>query len=498
MSSINRRDFMKSSIFAGAAFAMATPFSRARGANDDIRIAVIGTGSKGSDHCNQWSGMQGVRLVAICDADESHLNIRVGGGGRGFGRGGQTTAQPQQELQKYTDLRKLLENKDIDAVSTATPNHWHALVTVLACQAGKDVYTEKPACHEIWEGRKMVEAARKYNRIVQVGTQRRSSGSYINGYKYIKEGKIGAIKWSRGFCYKERGPGSNGIVNATNGPNILPPSIHYDLWCGPAEMKPLRRRELHYKWHWVWNTGCGDIGNQGIHEMDEARWALGDPGLPEHVISIGGRFGVNDAGETPNTQIVYLDYKPAPLIFEVQGLPAVKGQRGLNQYRGIRVGVVIQCENGYFAGGEGGGSIFDNDGNRIYNPGSDGGGSHFENFITAVRSRNVGDLNADIEVGHKSAGLVHMANISYRLGKHATADEIRSTISDKPEFLDSFNRMVEHLNANEIDFEKEPLTIGPMLTMDSKTEKFTGDYGEVANMYLKRNYREPFVIPDEV
>ncbi len=357
---------------------------------------------------------------------------------------------------------------------------------------------EKPACHEIWEGRKMIEAARKYDRIVQVGTQRRSSGSYINGYKWIKEGNIGEIKWSRGFCYKERGPGSNGIVNATNGPNILPPTIHYDLWCGPAEMHPLRRRELHYKWHWVWNTGCGDIGNQGIHEMDEARWALGDPGLPEHVISIGGRFGVNDAGETANTQIVYVDYKPAPLIFEVQGLPMRKGMRGLNNYRGIRVGVVIQCEKGYFAGGEGGGAIYDNDGNQIYNPGSDGGGSHFANFIEAVRSRKVEDLHADIEVGHKSAALVHIANISYRLGKNASVEEIKNAIGDKPEFLDSFNRMVEHLKANEIDFEKEPITIGPMLTMDPKTEKFTGEYGELANMYLKRNYREPFVVPDEV
>jgi predicted dehydrogenase len=493
MSNYNRRDFMKSSIFAGAAFAMATPFSRARGANDDIRIAVVGTGSQGSGHCGQWSRMQGVRFVAICDTDESHLNIRVGGGRRG-----QAEPQPQQELQKYTDVRKLLENKEIDAISTATPNHWHALVTVWACQAGKDVYVEKPACHEIWEGRKMVEAARKYNRIVQVGTQRRSSASYINGYKWIKEGNIGQVKWSRGFCYKERGPGTNGIVYATNGPKILPPTINYDLWCGPAEMLPLRRTELHYAWHWVWNTGCGDIGNQGIHEMDEARWALGDPGLPEHVISIGGRFGVNDAGETANTQIVYLDYKPAPLIFEVQGLPLAKGQRTLSNYRGIRVGVVIQCEKGYFAGGEGGGSIYDNDGNRIYNPGSDGGGSHYENFIKAVRSRNIGDLNADIEVGHKSAALVHMANISYRLGKSATAEEIRTAIGDKPEFLDSFNRMVEHLKANEIDFEKEQITLGPMLTMDPKTEKFTGEYSELANMYVKRNYREPFVLPDVV
>ena len=495
MSDLNRRDFLKASIYTGAAVAMAAPFSRVRGANDDIRIAVIGTGSKGGDHCNQWSRLDGVRLVAVCDADESHQNVRVGGG---FRRRGQTAPQPQLELIKYTDVRKLLENKEIDAISTATPNHWHALVTVWACQAGKDVYVEKPACHEIWEGRKMIEAARKYNRIVQVGTQRRSSGSYKSGYQWIKEGNMGEVKWARGFCYKDRGPGSNGIVNATNGPNPLPPTLDYNLWCGPADMEPLRRRDLHYKWHWVWNTGNGDIGNQGVHEMDEARWALGDPGLPEHVFCIGGRFGVNDIGETANTQIVYFDYKPAPLIFEVQGLPAVKGIRGLNQYRGIRVGVVIQCEDGYFAGGEGGGSAYDNNGNRIMQFPGDGGGSHFQNFIDAVKSRKVEDLNADIDKGHKSAALCHMGNISYRIGKAASVEEIKNKIGNNTELMDSFDRMVEHLKANEIDFEKEPITMGPMLAMDSNTEKFTGDYSELANMYIKRNYREPFVIPDEV
>jgi predicted dehydrogenase len=448
--------------------------------------------------------MQGVRLVAVSDADETRMNnIRVGGGGRGFGFGGrrgqpEQPEQPQQELKRYQDFRELLDDKEIDAVSSAPPNHWHALITIMACQAGKDIYIEKPACHEIWEGRKMVEAARKYNRIVQIGTQRRSSGSYKSGYEWIKEGNIGQVKWSRGFCYKDRGPGSNGIVNATNGPNPLPETLDYNLWCGPAEMEPLRRRELHYKWHWVWNTGNGDIGNQGVHEMDEARWALGDPGLPEHVFCIAGRFGVNDTGQTANTQIVYFDYKPAPLIFEVQGLPRVKGTRGLNHYRGIRVGVVIQCEDGYFAGGEGGGSCYDNEGEKIKDFGGDGGGSHFANFITAVKSRKVEDLNADVEVGHLSASLCHMANISYRTGKYASVEEIKNTIGDNAEFMDSFDRMVEHLKANEIDFEKEPITMGPMLTMDPKTERFTGENSKWANMYIKRNYREPFVVPDEV
>lgn len=483
MSKLSRRDFIKSSMIAGATMAVAAPFSKVRGANDDIRFAVVGTGGKGSGHCRDFSSITGVRIVALCDADLSHA---------------ERNKRNLPDVKVYQDVRELLDDKSIDAISSATPNHWHSLVTVWACQAGKDVYIEKPASHEIWEGRKMVEAARKYNRIVQVGTQRRSSEAYISAYDWIKKGNIGAIKWVRGFCYKDRGPGSNGIVTATNGPNPLPDSIDYNLWCGPAEMMPLRREKLHYNWHWVWNTGNGDIGNQGVHEMDESRWALGDPDLPPHVISIGGRFGVNDAGETANTQIVFFDYKPAPLIFEVRGLPRAKGERGLDSYRGIRVGVVVQCENGYFAAGESGGWTYDNDGNRIEQFAGGGGGGHAQNFINAVRSRKVSDLNADIEVGHKSAALCHMGNISHRLGKHASVEEIKSTIGDNAELLDSFDRMLANLKANEVDLEKEPITMGPMLTMDSKTERFTGEDSEWANMYIKRNYREPFVVPDEV
>ena len=497
MSDLNRRDFLKASIYTGAAMAMAAPFSRARGANDDIRMAVVGTGGQGSGHCRQWSSLQGVRLVAVCDADESHMNIYLGDSRRG------QSEQPQPTLLKYTDVRKLLENKEIDAISSATPNHWHALVTVWACQAGKDVYIEKPASHEIWEGRKMVEAARKYNRIVQLGTQKRSSMAHKEAFEWIRAGNIGAIKWVRGLCYKMRGPGSNGIVNGTNGPNTIPETVDYNLWCGPAEMEPLRRRDLHYKWHWVWNTGNGDIGNQGPHEMDLARWALGDNAkvLPERVFSFGGRFGVFDAGETPNTIVSFFDYKPVPLIFEVRGLPSQKGVRGMDRFpkTSVEIGIVVQCEDGYWAVGDGGGYIFNNDGTRtdIRFTGG-GGGSHYQNFITAVRSRKVEDLNADIEIGHISTSLCHMGNISYRLGMYKSPDEIKMSIGDNAEMMDSFERTLANLSANEIDFTKEPLTLGPMLTMDPKTERFTGQYSEWANMYLKRNYREPFVVPDEV
>jgi len=487
MSKLSRRDFIKSSMIAGATMAMAAPFSKVRGANNDIRMAVVGTGSQGGGHCRQWSRMEGVRLAAVCDADLSRA---------------ERIKKSNPDIKIYQDVRELLDDKSIDAISSATPNHWHSLVTVLACKAGKDVYIEKPVSHEIWEGRKMVEAARKYNRIVQTGTQKRSSMAHKEAFEWIHAGNIGAIKWSRGFCYKYRGPGSRGIVNGTNGPTQLPGSIDYNLWCGPADMVPLHREQLHYKWHWVWNTGNGDIGNQGIHEMDLARWALGDSAkeLAPAVCSIGGRFGVDDAGETPNTLISFFDYKPAPLIFEVRGLHTAKGARRMDAYPGtsVDVGIVVQCEGGYWAARDGGGWIFDNDGNRIKQFAGGGGGSHYQNFIDAVRSRKTEDLNADIEKGHISSALCHMGNISYRVGRQKSPEEIKETINGNKEMMDSYKRFQEHLWANWVDLSVTNATVGPMLTMDPKTEKFTGDWSELANMYVKRNYREPFVVPEKV
>jgi predicted dehydrogenase len=487
MSKLSRRDFMKSTVAVGAGLALAGPASRVLGANDEIRIATVGVGGQGSYHTRIFSEIPGVRYVAVCDADQNHVDERV-----------KFFADKGLKVDGYTDVRRLLDRKDVDAITSATPNHWHALVTVWACQAGKDVYIEKPASHEIWEGRKMVEAARKYDRIVQIGTQKRSSEAHPAAFEWINQGNIGKIKWSRGFCYKPRHIGTNGIVHGTNGPISVPQSVDYNLWCGPADMEPLRRTELHYVWHWVWNTGCGDIGNQGPHEMDLARWALGDPGLPTHAFSIGGRLGVYDAGETANTQIAFFDYKPAPLIFEVRGLPRKKDDKAMDNYRGTRIGIVVQCEGGYFAAGDGGGWIYDSDGKKIKQFSGRGGAGHHENFINAVRSHKRSDLNADIEVGHLSAALCHMANISYRVGKKATPDEIKAAIGDNDNMMDSFDRMLEHLEANEIDLAKEPLTVGPMLTMDPQAEKFTGEHSDWANMYIKRNYREPFVVPDKV
>ncbi|NIP26511.1 MAG: Gfo/Idh/MocA family oxidoreductase [Phycisphaerae bacterium] len=486
MSRFTRRDFIKGSMAVGASIALA-PHSRVLGANNDIRIAVIGVGGQGGGHMGYFHKIPGVRLVAICDADKAHIEKRA----RDFEK------KNNVKLKTYMDARKMLDDKEIDAVTTATPNHWHALISIWACQAGKDMYCEKPVSHNVWEGRKIVEAARKYNRIVQTGTQKRSDEGLMEAFDYINKGNIGKIKVSRGFCYKPRFRG-NGIVNGTNGPIPTPEGLDYNLWCGPAEMKPLTRKQLHYKWHWVWNTGNGDLGNQGIHEMDLARWALNDPKLAPRVCSIGGRFAVGDAGETANTQIVYLDYKPAPLVFEVRGLPRKKGDSSMDHYRGTRIGMVVECENGYFVGGGGGGWIYDNNDKKVKQCRGGGGGGHHQNFIKAVRSRKVSDLNADIEKGHLSSALCHMGNVSYLLGKKMSVDEIKKAVGGNAVLMEAFERMLEHLNANQVDLDKEPITMGPMLTMDPETEKFTGELSDMANMYVKRNYREPFVVPEKV
>ena len=484
MRRIARRDFIKSSVAAG--FSLALPFSHARGANDDIRVAVVGIRSQGSNHIKWFGKIPGVRVVAICDADKEFLD-----------REEKKFKDRNEKVDIYVDYRKLLEDKNIDAIITATPNHWHALVTVWACQAGKDVYVEKPVSYNIWEGRKMVEAARKYNRIVQAGTQRRSDEGLQEALQYIKQGHLGKILFARCFYY-----GARGSIGKVDGPQPIPESVDYDLWTGPAPLTPLMRKNLHYDWHWVWSTGNGELGNNGIHFIDVCRWALGQASLAPRVMSIGGRFGWDDDGQTPNTHIVMLDYKPAPIICEIRNLPRKTGDSAMDHYREIRLGSLIQCENGYFAGGW----AYDNDGKKIRQFKRSGGGGHHANFIKAVRSRNVTDLNADILQGHLSTTLCHMGNISHQLGQAlqteggqaSSRQQILEAIKGDKEMLDSFERFQEHLLLNGIDVQKTPRILGPWLTMDAAKEQFIGEFSEQANKLVNRTYRAPFVVPEKV
>ncbi len=485
MKNLTRRNFLKSSLLTTAALSVPTRlWSQVPGANSDIRVAVVGFGDRGGSHIDEFSKMKGVRLVALCDADK---NILANGAKRLDAKG--------IKVETYTDIRKLLENKDIDVISTATPNHWHSLIVVWSCQAGKDVYVEKPISHNVFEGRKAVEAARKYNRIVQAGTQSRSSASLREALDWVRAGNLGKIKVARGLCYKRRAS-----IGKVDGPQPIPDNIDYDLWCGPALKLPLMRKKLHYDWHWVWNTGCGDIGNQGIHQMDIARWALGKNELSPRIVSVGGRLGYVDDGETPNTQFVIHDYGDALLIFEVRGLPSgiqapdggKKGKEAMDIYRGQSVGDIIECENGYLSDI----TAYDNDGKEIKKFNGKGEGNHFENFIKAVRSRKKEDLNADILEGHLSSALCHTGNISHRLGQQASPGEIRDAIKANPAALETLGRFEEHLARNQVDLKLDKATMGAFLQMDPKTEKFIGN--AQADALLTRNYRAPYLVPEKV
>ena len=370
-------------------------------------------------------------------------------------------------------------------------------MAIWACQAKKDVYVEKPVSHNIWEGRKLVEAAAKYKRVVQTGTQKRSDEGLKEAFDYIRGGAIGKIIAAHGLCYKPRES-----IGAVPGPQPIPETVNYDLWTGPAPLKPLYRGRFHYDWHWQWATGNGDIGNQGVHEMDLCRWALGESGLPKRVMSLGGRFGYEDDGETANTQIAVYDYDSAPLIFEVRGLPRKKNDTAMDAFKSVRIGAVIACEDGYFAGGGGGGWIYSNNNERIKQFVGEGGGKHASNFIDVMRSRTMDQLAAPIIEGHITSALCHLGNISYRLGHLAEASEIKEQLHDVPAAADAFDRFSAHLFANWIDIAQERAKLGPWLECDPAKERFV-DKGEYslsrwANDMLSRRYREPFVVPKKV
>lgn len=481
-----RKDFLKASLLTGGAALLAPRRAVAATAsgspNGDVRLAIVGCGGKGMGHIRAFGKIPGARIVALCEPDSTRLAAAVQ----------RCDEELNLKVRTYRDYRKLLEDDSIDAVVIVTPNHWHSLMTVWGCQAGKDVYVEKPISHNVWEGRKAVEAARKYKRIVQAGTQSRSDEALHEAFTYLRDGHLGRIQWARGLCYKRRES-----IGQVPGPQPMPSEIDYDLWLGPARLEPLRRERLHYDWHWFWETGNGDIGNQGVHEMDMCRWALGQDGLPPAVTSFGGRYGYEDDGETPNTQIAVLDYQPAPLIFEVRGLPRSADERAMDAYRGIRTGITIQCEHGHFAGGSGGGFVYDAEGKRVKGFTSAGGGGHPANFIDAVRTRKAGTLNADIELGHVSSACCHVANVSYRLGQCRPAD---AATWDEPA-REAHGRMLDHLRANDISRDV-PLVVGPWLQKAPGKETFVTkeeyDVGYWANRLLRRDYRPPYIVPERV
>ena len=487
MCSLSRRAFLKTSAVAAAGIVLsARSWGQVVGANNDVRVAVVGLNGRGKEHLRSLAKIKGVRVVALCDVDSVALDKSV----RSLPAGVKT----------FADIRELLASPDIDALTIATPNHWHSLMGIWACQAGKDVYVEKPISHNVWEGRQLVAAAKKYDRVVQAGTQIRSGDGLAEAVAWVRAGHLGRITAARGFCYKNRPS-----IGRTAGPQTVPATIDYNLWLGPAAVAPSRRNHprngpVHYDWHWIWAYGNGDVGNQGIHQMDVARWFLGEPGLPRHTLSVGGRLGYDDDGETPNTQVIVHDYAAAPLIFEVRGLPSrsagkmSEGTVAMDRYRGVAIGNVIDCAGGYLVTGSYfTAQAYDPEGRLIKE--FKGEDRNLANFIAVVRSRKCADLHSPIGEGHVSSALCHLGNISHRLGRSVPPGELREKISGNPALAESCGRMTEHLAANGVDLAKTPATFGAPLTLDPDAERFTGEGAGEANVFLTRDYRKPFVVP---
>ncbi len=428
---IDRRIFIRNTAGAAALIALPTFIpSHVFGANDRVRVAVLGVNGRGNNHIEGYMNQKDVEVACLCDPDENISREKAAA----F----ETTYSKKVATER--DLRKVYEDKNIDAVSIATPNHWHSLAAIWACQAGKDVYVEKPGSHNIWEGRKMVEAASKYDRIVQHGVQLRSSVAIREAIQHLRDGLIGNVYMARGLVFRWRAD------IGKKGTEPVPAGIDYDLWTGPAEMKPFSRDYVHYNWHWNWNYGNGDVGNQGIHETDLCMWGL-DVGLPEKITSMGGKFLWDDAKECPEvlTSIYHYPSQKKIIQFEVRHWMT-------NAEDGASVGNLFYGDKGYMV-------IKGYDSYETYlgkdktpGPSRVEGGDHYQNFIDAVRAHDKSILNGPVETAHLSSGLAHLGNIAYRTGR--------------------------------------------VLTFDPKTETFPGD--AEANAMLTRNYRAPYTVPDKV
>lgn len=477
--SANRRSFLKKTVLASTALS----YSRILGANERIRVAAIGLGGQGRGNAGRLGKVEGVEIAVLCDADTAQADEAK------KAHGSATIVQ---------DLRKVMEDKSIDAVAVSTCNHWHVLASVWACQAGKDVYVEKPISHNIWEGRKLVEAARKYNRIVQGGTQQRSDPFHAEVKAFLDSGKLGKIKYVRCNHLSKRAS-----IGKRPTPITPPSTVDYDLWLGPAKDEPILREKFHYDWHWVWNTGNGELGNWGPHIIDDLRNVVfrDKIPMPKRVLAGGGRFGWDDAGTTPNAHFIYYDTGDIPVVMAVHNLPRGKGVNASDFYRRRKTNafLVVECEDGYYAGGRGGGIAYSQDGKAIQKFSGTGGGNHADNFIKAVRSRNPGDLNAEVEKIHYSSAWCHLGNLSWQLGKSGDLDQARSAIKEFQPWTDLVDDFGEHMKANEIALESGSYRVGSLLEIDAKGETLTGATATPEALALVHpEYRKGFEVPDKV
>jgi predicted dehydrogenase len=474
MTQINRRRFLKTSAaFAAGTFAISGTKSSGSilGANERIRMAVAGLHGRGKSHIDGFGPQDGVEIVYVVDPDK-----------RQWGHSIKRVSKYGKAPKAVQNIKEALADKTIDAISIATPNHWHSLMAIWGCQAGKDVYVEKPLSHELHEGRVLVQAAATNKRIVQHGTQSRSSRSWAQIVSVIKQGTYGKLKVARGLCYKRR------KSIKFKKPKTPPTELDFNLWLGPAQEEPYHENLVHYNWHWFWNFGNGDIGNQGVHQMDIARWGIPGATLPKSVVSVGGRFGYTDQGQTANTQICVYDYGDTQLIFEVRGLMPRNNITDLFHFEGG----TIRADGKFYKKNGGEGEPLP----RADSSRGPGGGNHFANFIAAVRSRKESDLNAPVLEGHYSAALCHLGNISYRLGTETSFDQKTKVFAGNAAATETYAKMQEHLKDRGVKLSDTKCRVGRVLAFDAKSERFTGD--DEANALLTRKYRSDFAVPEKI
>ncbi|MCA9190302.1 MAG: Gfo/Idh/MocA family oxidoreductase [Planctomycetales bacterium] len=477
--SINRRSLLQTAAAAGAVWSVPLGVSRGM-ANDEIRIGFISCGGRAGEHMRVFGKMEGVRVVALCDPDSGRVAQR---------------AKDFPKAKTFADCRALLDDKEIDAVVVATCNHWHCLAAICAMEAGKDVYVEKPLSHSQWEGEQTVKAARKYNRICQVGTQQRSDPMQSEIKQFLHQEKaLGNIKSCRVNRYGVRAP-----IGRRATPLAVDSSVDFNLWLGPAQERPIFRDNLQYDWHWDWNTGSGEMGNWGVHVLDDARnnVFLDQVILPKRIMAGGGRVAWDDAGETPNVHFVYFDTGEIPTVIGLSNLPASPQEKGSPKVPGPSSGYVAYCEGGRFEGQRGRAVAFDNEGKEVRRfRGNSGGQNHQTNFIECVRSRDSSALNTDVEVGNASTGWCNLANIAFRVGREFDSGAAHELASEIPEWGGLLTEMKQHLGAHHIDLGNSSIKLSPMLIYSTEKSSFTGQGASAANQLLKREYREPFSIKE--
>ncbi|MCA9184638.1 MAG: Gfo/Idh/MocA family oxidoreductase [Pirellulaceae bacterium] len=475
----NRRQFLATSSAAGAAALLPrrSVHAQVRGANDRVRIAIAGLNGRGNSHMDGWLGQTNVEVAWLIDPDQEVL-----------GRAYEKVVDKSDGKSKpvcVADVRQALEDKDLDAISVATPNHWHSLITIWAAQAGKHVYVEKPMSHDVGEGRICVEAQKKYGVVIQHGTQRRSDAKLAGLHKAIQAGKWGKLKISYGYCCKPRN--SIGFKDYSD----PPANLDWNLWRGPADIDRFHGNYVHYNWHWFWKTGNGDLNNQGTHQLDVARWAIDpDQTHPVRAMAIGGRFKWNDQGETPNTMFAMAEYPNGQWVFF--------NVRNVN-YKGYE----RQVENEYYF--EDGGRIVRG---KYYAKGSSEGesvkvpdgdvtpGGNWVSFISAVRAGDPSMANGNVYDAHYGCVLGHLMNNSYRLGQQVPFNAKAGKFGDNADAALHFAKLHDIMSHGVgIPEDGNHYTVGPMLTFDPDAERHTGEHAEAANALLKDNNREGFQIP---